>query len=68
MKWMKYTACAVALSFATAGLAEAKDFVLKIQTHLSAESLNGKNAAQFAKDVETMSGRSEERRVGKECR
>ena len=28
---------------------------LKVQTHLSAESLNGKNAAQFKEDVEAMS-------------
>jgi len=56
MKLLKYAACAAALTLATTGLASAKDIVLKVQTHLSAESLNGKNAAQFAKDVEAMSG------------
>ncbi len=56
MKLLKYAACAAAITLATIGLAQAKDFNLKIQTHLSAESLNGKNAAQFAKDVEEMSG------------
>lgn len=56
MKALKLAACAVALSLATVGLAKAQEFTLKIQTHLSAESLNGKNAAQLAKDVEAMSG------------
>ena len=56
MKFLKLAAYAAALTVATTGLASAKDYVLKIQTHLSAESLNGKNAAKFAKNVEAMSG------------
>ncbi len=56
MKFLKYAVCATAITMATVGLASAKDFTLKIQTHLSAESLNGKNAAKFAKNVERMSG------------
>lgn len=56
MKILKYAACAAALMVASTGAASAKDIVLKVQTHLSAESLNGKNAAIFAKNVERMSG------------
>jgi TRAP-type C4-dicarboxylate transport system substrate-binding protein len=56
MKLLKVAACVAALSLATTGLASAKNYTLKVQTHLSAESLNGKNAAIFAKDVEAMSG------------
>ncbi|WP_135079418.1 TRAP transporter substrate-binding protein [Terasakiella sp. SH-1] len=55
MKLLKVAVCAAALSMATSAVALAKDYTLKIQTHLSAESPNGKNAAQFAKDVESMS-------------
>jgi len=59
MKLFKMAACAAAISTAmvasTAALA-GPDHVLKIQTHLSSESINGKYAAQFVDDVETMSG------------
>ena len=55
MKLLKYTAVAAALTMATVGMANAKDFTLKVQTHLSAESLNGKNIEVFIKDVEKMS-------------
>ncbi len=39
-----------------AGQAFAQEHTLRIQTHFSAESLNGQNAAQFVDDVQTMSG------------
>ena len=66
-----------------AGLANgvlAQEHTLRIQTHYAPETLSGELAAQFVDDVQTMSGgrvaiemfysssRSEERRVGKECR
>ena len=55
-KFLNLAVCAVALTMVTTAVAQAQDYTLRIQTHLSAESLNGKNAAQFAKDVESMSG------------
>ena len=33
----------------------ADDYVLRTQTHYSPDSINGRNAVQFAKDIETMS-------------
>jgi len=36
--------------------AVAQDFTLRIQTHLSPESVSGQNAAEFFDDIETMSG------------
>ena len=36
--------------------ASAQEFTLRIQTHLSPESISGRNAAQFFDDIETMSG------------
>lgn len=54
----RYVAVAVAgaaVAFATT-LAQAQDYVLKVQTHFSAESTPGRVAAQFIDDVETMSG------------
>lgn len=54
MKFHKLALCAIALTVVSSTAAFAKNFTLKVQTHLSAESINGKNAAQFAKDVEAM--------------
>ena len=56
MHLLKTVTCAAALTIAAAGLAKAEETTLRIQTHFSAESLNGKHAAQFAEDVEVMSG------------
>ena len=56
MKLIKYAACVAALTVGTAGAVAAQDFTLRVQTHFSAESLNGQNAAQFADDVDVMSG------------
>lgn len=56
---MKTTLPAAAAIFALGlGSAGAQDaeFTLRIQTHLSPESVSGQNAAQFFEDVETMSG------------
>ncbi|WP_425405421.1 TRAP transporter substrate-binding protein [Hwanghaeella sp.] len=51
------TAAVLGMAFVGASVtANAADYTLRIQTHLSAESLNGKNAQQFADDVERMSG------------
>jgi len=36
--------------------AAAQEFTLRIQTHFSAESLSGRNAAEFFDDVQTMTG------------
>lgn len=36
--------------------AQEPEFTLRIQTHLSPESLSGRNAAQFFNDIEVMSG------------
>ena len=44
------------LALGAASGAQAQEHTLRIQTHFSAESLNGQNAAQFVNDVETMSG------------
>lgn len=46
----------VAAALALPMPAMAQDYSLRVQTHYSAESINGRNAAQFARDVETMSG------------
>ena len=46
---------AVAAFAATGALAQA-EFTLRIQTHLSPESLSGKNASAFFDDVQVMSG------------
>lgn len=59
MSMIRNAASAAVLGVAFAGAsisANAADHTLRIQTHLSAESLNGKNAQQFADDVERMSG------------
>lgn len=59
MSIIRNAAAAAAFGVAFAGAAvtvNAADYTLRIQTHLSAESLNGKNAQQFADDVERMSG------------
>jgi TRAP-type C4-dicarboxylate transport system substrate-binding protein len=56
MKIMKYAAMVAAITLSSAGVVDAAEFDLRIQTHFSAESLNGKNAAQFVDDVEVMSG------------
>ena len=56
MKIMKYVAMTAALTLGSAGIADAAEFNLRIQTHFSAESLNGKNVAQFVDDVAVMSG------------
>ena len=56
MKVLKYAVGAVALAVGMAGAASAQDHTLRIQTHFSPESLNGKNAQQFADNVEVMSG------------
>ncbi len=59
MSIFRSTATAAVFGIAFAGAATtawAADYTLRIQTHLSAESLNGKNAQQFADDVERMSG------------
>jgi hypothetical protein len=53
MKIVKYAAMAAAVTLSSAGIADAAEFDLRIQTHFSAESLNGKNAAQFVDDVST---------------
>ena len=66
MKFLKKTSRTVAVCGAILGLGllstlaastslQAQETTLRIQTHFSAESLNGKNVAQFVKDVETMS-------------
>ena len=47
-------AATVALALASASWAQ--EHTLRVQTHYGPESINGRNAAQFAKDVETMSG------------
>ena len=52
---MMMTAAAAAL---LAGAASAQDVTLRIQTHYATEHPSGKLAAQFADDVETMSGGS----------
>ena len=44
---------AVALAVAPA---QAQEHTLRVQTHYGPETINGRNAAQFAKDVEVMSG------------
>ena len=44
---------AVALAVAPA---QAQETVLRVQTHYPSETINGKNAAIFAEDVERMSG------------
>ena len=49
-------AAASVLAIGVAAAAQAQEHTLRIQTHFSAESLNGKNAAQFVDDVQTMSG------------
>jgi len=46
----------VALAALAASGAVAQEFTLRIQTHLSPESLSGQNAARFFDDVEVMSG------------
>ena len=52
--YQRLVLCAVsALMFVPA--AYAQDHVLRVQTHYSSDSINGRNAVQFAKDVETMS-------------
>lgn len=59
MQMIRNAAAAAVFGLAVAGpgtTAWAADYTLRIQTHLSAESLNGKNAQQFADDVERMSG------------
>ena len=48
-------ALAAALALA-APAAQAQQHTLRVQTHYSAESINGRNAAQYARDVEAMSG------------
>jgi TRAP-type C4-dicarboxylate transport system substrate-binding protein len=66
MKFLKKTSRTVAVCGAILGLGllstlaastslQAQETTLRIQTHFSAESLNGKNVVQFVKDVETMS-------------
>ena len=47
-------ALAAALALASPA-ALAQEHTLRVQTHYSPESINGRNAAQFAKDVEAMS-------------
>jgi TRAP-type C4-dicarboxylate transport system substrate-binding protein len=37
-------------------VAQEPEFTLRVQTHLSPESLSGKHAAEFFNDIETMSG------------
>jgi len=44
------------VAFAATGALAQAEFTMRIQTHLSPESVSGKNAAQFFDDVETMSG------------
>ena len=46
----------VAVATLAASGATAQEFTLRVQTHLSPESVSGKNAAQFFDDIETMSG------------
>ncbi|WP_420394116.1 TRAP transporter substrate-binding protein [Acuticoccus sp.] len=43
-------------ALASGALAQDAEFTLRIQTHLSPESLSGRSAAQFFDDVTTMSG------------
>lgn len=56
MKILTLAVSLAAIALSASGLAQAQDHTLRIQTHFSAESLNGRNAAQFAEDVEEMSG------------
>jgi TRAP-type mannitol/chloroaromatic compound transport system substrate-binding protein len=53
---LKTAALAAAGAFMATSVASAADLTLKIQTHFTAESLNGKMAAQFFDDVERISG------------
>lgn len=46
----------VAVSLAVTAPAQAQEYTLRAQTHYSSDSINGRNAAQFVEDVETMSG------------
>ncbi|MGB1007654.1 MAG: hypothetical protein ACPGVX_10780, partial [Thalassobaculaceae bacterium] len=56
MKFLTLAVTLAAIALSWSGLAQAQEHTLRIQTHFSAESLNGRNAAQFAKDVEEMAG------------
>ncbi|WMS44811.1 TRAP transporter substrate-binding protein [Acuticoccus sp. MNP-M23] len=47
---------AALVSFAATGAFAQAEFTLRIQTHLSPESVSGKNAARFFDDIEVMSG------------